>query len=498
MTKFTFQWWIENYRYCFHDNGEKLASPMFTAEGLEGTIWTVDLYPRGRHDDDKGHISLFLSRSREDGGPERFPLEFELSILGLGVADVYSEDMSMYFEKGQTHGCPRLMKRDKVISSPDGDDGYIPLGTLTVHCKIWKGQGHIHKVAPVCARTRIGVEDICFQHVVENFCSLKPNQKNSIHFLSHSKIGCVVCNHYFTEDGEMVVEIMPSNSNHILCACVVSLLSASGKVLESVGFENVSDALRQDIRKRPLRRALTRQSILDTQVSLLDDTLRLLYKCYFSTGVDFEEITETQHGMSVATLNQISSNIRKKRCEPYAERLCVSEGMKSFCSNQCPTDVELEAKTKSFSAHTAVLCAKSPVFKAMMISDMAGKSKKCIKLDGLEDDTVQQLLLFLYSDCLENLGWDDMTKLYYAAYKYEIEKLKVLCTSFLAEKLSTSNAGELLLLADTHNDADLKKFVEDFILENEELVFGSDEWKKVMATNPQLGMKTMLLKYKRM
>ncbi|GBM25538.1 hypothetical protein AVEN_272538-1 [Araneus ventricosus] len=89
---------------------------------------------------------------------------------------------------------------------------------------------------------------------------------------------------------------------------------------------------------------------------------------------------------------------------------------------------------------------------------------------------------------------DDVTKLYYAAYKYKIEKPKLLCTSFLAENLSTSNA---LLLADTHSDADLKKFVEVFILGDEERVFVSDEWEKVMGTSPQLGMKTMLLKYKR-
>ncbi|CAL1301036.1 unnamed protein product [Larinioides sclopetarius] len=87
------------------------------------------------------------------------------------------------------------------------------------------------------------------------------------------------------------------------------------------------------------------------------------------------------------------------------------------------------------------------------------------------------------------------THLYYAADKYEIGRLKTVCFSFLAEHLSPTNAGELLLLADS--DGDLKRVVEDFILMHEEEVFGSKEWEMLMETNSQLTGKTMQLKYKK-
>ncbi|CAL1281811.1 unnamed protein product [Larinioides sclopetarius] len=60
--------------------------------------------------------------------------------------------------------------------------------------------------------------------------------------------------------------------------------------------------------------------------------------------------------------------------------------------------------------------------------------------------------------------------------------------------MSTSTACELLLLADTHNDTELKRSVQDFILEHKREVFDSDEWEKLRETNSQLVMETMYLR----
>ncbi|CAL1294974.1 unnamed protein product [Larinioides sclopetarius] len=92
--------------------------------------------------------------------------------------------------------------------------------------------------------------------------------------------------------------------------------------------------------------------------------------------------------------------------------------------------------------------------------------------------------------------WDSATKLYYAGDKYQIERLKVICSSFLVDNLWISSASELLILADTHSDSDLKKAVEDFILRHEKQVFESEEWEKLTKVNSELALKTMLRKYK--
>ncbi|CAL1297374.1 unnamed protein product [Larinioides sclopetarius] len=146
--------------------------------------------------------------------------------------------------------------------------------------------------------------------------------------------------------------------------------------------------------------------------------------------------------------------------------------MKALFVKEYLTDVKLKTKTKSFPAHKMVLCARSTVFNRMLAIDMKEKNTDCIKVDDLGDDVVQQLLLFLYSDTVQNLEWEMATRLYYAADKYAVGRLKAICSSLLVEHISPSNAGELLLLEDTHSDGDLKRVVEDVILEHEEEVYG--------------------------
>ncbi|CAL1281800.1 unnamed protein product [Larinioides sclopetarius] len=192
-----------------------------------------------------------------------------------------------------------------------------------------------------------------------------------------------------------------------------------------------------------------------------------------------------------------SNNIIYNSAKELSKCPSALDDFNVLCKDQLLTDVVLKTATKSFRAHRNVLCARSSVFKAMLINDMKEKNTDSIKVEDLEDDTVQRLLLFLYSDNLEELQWESAVQLYNAANNYAIERLKVLCSSFLVDNLSSSMASELLLLADTHNDTDLKRIVEDFILEHDEEVFCSDEWENLSQRNPHLFMKTMQLKYKR-
>ncbi|XP_055944422.1 speckle-type POZ protein B-like [Argiope bruennichi] len=200
-----------------------------------------------------------------------------------------------------------------------------------------------------------------------------------------------------------------------------------------------------------------------------------------------------------AALNQVNGDYLKSDLSNPVTELWVHpsamDDLKTIYNNQILTDVELKTKTKSFPAHKIILCARSPVFKAMMTNNMKEKNTDYVHIDDLEDDTVQQLLLFFYSDKLTNLQWESVIKLYYAADKYRIEKLKSLCSFFLIDNLDTSTASELLLLADTHNDSSLQKVTENFILDHEEEVFDSQEWGKLIETNPQLVIKMMHLKY---
>ncbi|GBO03825.1 hypothetical protein AVEN_254315-1 [Araneus ventricosus] len=85
-------------------------------------------------------------------------------------------------------------------------------------------------------------------------------------------------------------------------------------------------------------------------------------------------------------------------------------------------------------------------------------------------------------------------KLYTAADKYNIPSLKRRCSSFLKDNLYPSTACDVLVLADMHQDHDLKSAVHDYIMNHDKEVFDTQEWKHFMATNLKLAADVMYQK----
>ncbi|GBO44374.1 hypothetical protein AVEN_201047-1, partial [Araneus ventricosus] len=408
-TEYTFLWFVENYSYCWHKNGESLVSPEFTADGLEGTVWTLYLYPRGNTDDYKGNISFYLKRSPYDGNSKDFSLKYELSVLAVDGSSIRSSYCECTFKKecGNGYGSPSISKMDEVLKSRKAD--YLPQDTLSLRCKIWRGEGSIQQVNEISARTRIGIEQICFHHVTESFSKLEPNEKKTTHIRTPSKKCDLSSSLYFIDDsseGKVMVEITPSSTKEILSKCKFSLLDASGEKIECGEADNRCDATRKDIQSLPL--SLTRQVILNKKSEYLShDKLSLSCECIFSTGVEYQKIERTLYEKPFVALTQMSNDVQNKDMYNSVQKLSSSpsalDDLKAIYNNQVLTDVELKTKTKSFAAHKIWLCARSPIFKAMLTNDMKEKNSNIIQLDDLEDETVQQLLLFLYTDKLENL-----------------------------------------------------------------------------------------------
>ncbi|GFY37077.1 hypothetical protein TNIN_3041 [Trichonephila inaurata madagascariensis] len=60
----------------------------------------------------------------------------------------------------------------------------------------------------------------------------------------------------------------------------------------------------------------------------------------------------------------------------------------------------------------------------MFTNDMKEKNNKCVDIEDLDDDTVQRMLLYMYTATLPDFQWDSACNLYAAANKYEILSLK--------------------------------------------------------------------------
>lgn len=54
-----------------------------------------------------------------------------------------------------------------------------------------------------------------------------------------------------------------------------------------------------------------------------------------------------------------------------------------------------------------------------------------------------------------------------------------------------------MILADTHQDQDLKSVVQDFIIEHSKDIFSSGEWNELMKEKPFLTSETMHVMFMR-
>ncbi|GFW00276.1 TD and POZ domain-containing protein 4 [Trichonephila clavipes] len=175
------------------------------------------------------------------------------------------------------------------------------------------------------------------------------------------------------------------------------------------------------------------------------------------------------------------------------------EDLKYLYTEGILTDVELRTATRTFHAHKSILSARSPVFRAMFTTDMLEKRRDCVDLPDLDDETVGPMLLFLYTDVLDEWHWQRIFKLFSAGDRFQIVALKNKCACLMKRSLCTSEMCNVLHLPDLHGDDELKKAAQDYVLAHEEDVFSSNEWVEFAKSDSTrtLALDTMLKKWKR-
>lgn len=144
-------------------------------------------------------------------------------------------------------------------------------------------------------------------------------------------------------------------------------------------------------------------------------------------------------------------------------------------------DVDVTAAGRVFRCHKAILGAKSPVLKAAFVHNMVEKATGKINIDGIESNTVEDMLKYIYGGKIENLE-DKASKLLAAADQYDLKYLKKRCEEVLCKSLNISNCLDYLVLADMHSTDILKPLVIRFVVENSREVVTQDNWKEKLMT----------------
>ncbi|GFT39176.1 TD and POZ domain-containing protein 1 [Trichonephila clavipes] len=480
-----FDWDIENFSFCRQHKMKNICSPVFSAESIENTKWRIKLYPQGI---EGKFVGCYLSR--EANNEKVLDIEMYHDFIDIYYDFIFLNannsvlketcNIKHTFKEGSIYGCHNFIAKDLIL----------PHDTLTVRCKLRRSCENITNVVEQFARTVIRVEQKSFDWSIAEFSNMKLDEKKSLSIKLTSKGDLLNLNIFPSagEHSEKIILVSISSSLKSIKFVTINLLlkDTEGNMVECGKKEFYSGEV-EIVKSIPL--TFSKNKLLRKKdLYLKDDKLFLCCVCAFTTGIAYEGVGKTISG------NFDSKHKKAKLLHGTVTEEknigCLKDDVKSLYNDLALSDTALCTDTKSFPAHIAILCARSAVFKAMFTSDMKERSK--VDILDLNDDTVQRMLLYMYTDTLENLQWESALLLYKAADKYNIMSLRNQCTSFIERHLTPTNVCEALALADLHQDEDFKSTLQNYIANNQGEVLNLNEWKVFMKSNSELAAESLL------
>jgi speckle-type POZ protein len=112
--------------------------------------------------------------------------------------------------------------------------------------------------------------------------------------------------------------------------------------------------------------------------------------------------------------------------------------------------------------HSALLVARSPVFRAMLCHSMKEGVDKEIRIEDMDTEVLRQLVRFLYMDSTGDLRRTAVPILL-AADKYDIKKLQLICENYLINHLTDDSLDQVLNLSRLLGSNKLKNAAGNFM-----------------------------------
>ncbi|CAL1284116.1 unnamed protein product [Larinioides sclopetarius] len=484
---FLYKWRIENFDFCEQKTGEQLESPLFFIGTSPKTSWRLWLYPRG--EDDGEYISCYLFRA--EGGPEVMDIDFELSVA-VGeqlVKPPVSFEKIYSFKICQKEGEKSFaLRREISLRKPFWEERC----TLTIECRIFKRDGDRFEIAEHFGRTTVAKERISGMDVFDNVTDLNAESNKDIEVKTLLDIYPLISINLSHCEEFIIIKIQPKRNEKIKFAiCKITVIKNWERIspmeyVRSWVGEIKTDVWRCDV---PLLAGTAKQHIINAQ-----KTFFLHYDFAYSTGIEYSnnELNDYGADLWLENISLFKSSCEKTQTKESTDYLTLMDALTPSYRSKSFTDVVIETKTTVFLAHKAVLRARSSE-----LAEMLKANPEAITLDNYRDDIIRRFLLFLYTDCVEDLYCQVAIDLYKMANKYKVEFLKKKCSRFLEKNCDAKNVSQLLLLADNFQDLPLKIHFMKYIVAHDEEVFNTDEWQEFVDNNWLLAEKCMLLKYEK-
>ena len=154
------------------------------------------------------------------------------------------------------------------------------------------------------------------------------------------------------------------------------------------------------------------------------------------------------------------------------------EDMKMMKDDPTFTDGTLICQGQEIRVHRAQLSARSDVFKKMFSEEtgfIEGESK-IIHVHGMDVQTLEQMLNFIYLNTIDADQVENVAKLYSASDEYNIPVLKSRCEKIMSRNLAVGNAATFFRLAYLHGGPTLKEVSLRFITNHLSEVKKTPDW----------------------
>ncbi|XP_055951719.1 speckle-type POZ protein-like [Argiope bruennichi] len=476
-----FSWSINNFSYCWQKTGEALISPSFTLNKTEETRWKLLLFPRGRVHDSS--LTLCLQREKICHVVEKAELKYRIYF--------FTADGALMYASAINDSSDEISVERNVFSREKKD--YFSGDILTLRCIFYFAEKSV-EIRQQIVRSIIYVENLSFVWFIEKFSRLTTDDIKTFEIKSPANQVMTKINLFHTEaqysEANLFTSICPIDQSMKYFTVKIFLIDSKKREVDIGAFDCWFDNGKYSTFPCKLKKS---DLINHKNRYLPNDILTLRFELIISTGLAVEAVEKVVSDYTSLTTNEVTHSWQNSITQEkiFHNPCSLTSDLMSLYTEQSLCDMKLQTKTNTFPVHTSILGARSPVFKAMFSSEMKEKINGSADVSDLDDETVRRLLLYFYSDKLEDLNWNVAFQLYKAADKYSVISLKEKCSFFMKSNLHLENVCDALILSDLHQDKDLKVTAQQYILKNAKEILKSEEWKLLVDAYSKLAVETM-------
>eukprot|EP00092_Neocalanus_flemingeri_P084743 GFUD01106500.1.p1 GENE.GFUD01106500.1~~GFUD01106500.1.p1 ORF type:complete len:340 (+),score=75.69 GFUD01106500.1:49-1068(+) len=155
------------------------------------------------------------------------------------------------------------------------------------------------------------------------------------------------------------------------------------------------------------------------------------------------------------------------------------------------TDFLVICNDKSFACHKAFLTARSPVFKAMMESDMKEAKEGAIELENCDETVAESFVKFFYTGQVdEEVLKENIAKFLELSDKYDLSCLKAIAEQIMIANLDIVNMLGFFLAGDLYHGEKIRAAAKTFLRQNRRSLVKQEGWREA-SKNHDLVLELM-------